>query len=263
MAVLFLANTQHPDYVALHVGKTSSAKRLLGPELGSAILEPLASGTFGGRSFVAWPWCRSLSQSRPVRYAQKYVLVRRVLSWLRCMTSHTKACLGAEHRAELYDIPLQRLAADPRFDRPMREMAQRASDGLAAGFWHPYSVLEHHDFGLWNMLLPCRRTVPPDSRARFFVTDWGDSSPVGRAFCDLVYFCSGLNAFPVLLRTEIIAHCGMLGCTPNDAMFYLLAGLWANETMIGRFPMEQYLEACRRTFSHLREAIDGMHHGNS
>src|SRR4051812_19940198 len=74
-AVLFVSSSVDADYIEHSLRNARAAKQMLGEELGSVILEPLAEGRFRGLSFALWPWHRRLSPVRGVGYLQRQLLL--------------------------------------------------------------------------------------------------------------------------------------------------------------------------------------------
>ena len=89
-AVLFVSNSRRRRLRGTKRRQLSAeAKRMLGDDLGSVILDPLANGEFRGFSFVLWPWHRPVTSIRGLAYLQRLILLPRVLGWLRDATKHT------------------------------------------------------------------------------------------------------------------------------------------------------------------------------
>ena len=251
LGVLIVANSVDPNSMARSVDKASEAKRILGAKLGAVVLVPLASGEFRGRSYVLWPWWRPVSGARWLRFAQRTLLRPKVFAWLRAVAEHTKA----ETENERFVAPLKAVVDDARLPSKMREMARSGLDRLAAGAWTPWTVLEHKDVWLGNILLPPNREARRLNPNKFVLIDWGGMADRGYAFLDLLYFSQSVSLPARQLRREVDALCRVLGCEHRDAVSYLLAGLGAIGMDLGHFPEDRYVRMSAEVFGHLTRAL--------
>src|SRR5437660_1391354 len=60
-----------PELVARGAERAQAARAILGPQLGQAVLAPIASGRIDGLSFAVLPYCRPLSSNRILRQFQR------------------------------------------------------------------------------------------------------------------------------------------------------------------------------------------------
>ena len=91
-AVVLCASPVAPDLVARGMERARDAKRALGPELGSVILDPLGEGRLDGLSYTILPYREPLSNAWLTGRLQSRRLRPRVFSWLRHATRHGLHC---------------------------------------------------------------------------------------------------------------------------------------------------------------------------
>ncbi len=253
--VLILSNAVNPALVARSVARAAEARAQLG-ELGRVVLQPVASGDFGGQSYAIWPLQRALSSWRLRRAMQKRLLRRRVLVWLRGVAGHTRRpAADAAHPQQSVAAPLEAVASDGRLAQPLRSAAEQALERLADGRWQPVTVLEHTDLWLGNFLLPWNRASGRTGHG-FYVIDWAGAATAGRPFFDLLKFASSSNLPRGQLRRELDAHCQLVQCQPQDAQGYLLASLGALGMNLEHFPAQRYLALCESLFAELEQCQD-------
>lgn len=258
LGVLFLSNEVNPSLVKRSVQRAAEAKSILGPDVGSVILEPLAEGVFEGFSYALWPWRRPLSSSRLFFYMQKRMLQSAVLSWLREVAARTRHPAAAEEIRAHYALPLQNVAGDARFSNMARDEAEAGLRRLQAGEWQPARVLQHGDLHLRNLLLWQKKSERPRDSRPFIVVDWSGAHINGHPFSDLVTFGSSVRLPQRLLGAEVRCHCQVLGCRPVDAMSYLLSALGSLGMRAEHFPEDLYRVMCNRAVDVLARALQAI-----
>jgi hypothetical protein len=251
--VLFLSNSTAPKIAQRSSSMAADAKSKLSPKLSLVILEPLAEGDFEGRSYVYWPFCQPLRQSRYLAFAQRKYLTRSLLSWLFEMTRQTIQLDAGQEINRAQALSLECLAADVDFPVIMRDSAKRGLDRLADGKWRPVFVFEHGDFWMGNILWPHkeRGTFARMGRYPFTLIDWNGARASGYPMFDLVRFGVSIGYSSAAMRKELIRHCQILGYKLDDAQFSVLAAMGHLGANLEHFPREQYL----RMGSELFEAV--------
>ena len=255
VGVLILSNPANPDLVGRSVLNAAQAKGMLGANLGSVILEPLAQGTFRGLSYALWPWRRPLSSSHWFREVQRRALRSRILSWLRRAGELTRRAVTGEALEPRFAQPLRRMLEDARFPDEMSEAARRGLDRLYAETWRPFVVLAHNDFSFGNILLPCARRPWGWGPCGFVVIDWAGANLHGYPFYDLLSFCGCLRGPWPTLREQVGLHCAVLSCESEDAVSYLLASLGALGMDLEYFPEDRYVSLATALFARLARAL--------
>jgi len=256
-AVLFVSSPVDAQYVERNVALAAEAKRTLGDDLGSVILEPLAHGRFDELSFALWPWHRPVTAIRGLAYLQRQLLLPRMLRWLREATLRTLSNPSNEELRAHFVQPLERMALDQRFAAAARDLARAGMKRLEAGLWRPHVVLQHKDFGQWNVLRPARRGSGGFTRG-FVLIDWAGARLRGYPFVNLLALGRTSRMPPYVLRRELIAHCRMLSAAPADVMSYLMASLGYLGSNLGYFAEADYLSASRGVIAFSTSAVGGL-----
>jgi len=258
IAVLFVSTPVDATYVARNVAKAEKARRILGEDLGSVILEPLVDGEFRGLSFALWPWHRPMSSVRGLARLQKRLLSGRVLAWLRGATEATVREPDADRLATIYTESLTRMAHDDDLPVSVRNVSKDALDRLESGAWRPRVVLQHKHIGGGNILLPHGR----DGRVRFprgfIVIDWAGANFSGYPFSNLLAFARDFRVRPSMLRAELACHCHISSCAPRDVLPYVLAALGFYRAQLGNFPEAQFRILSRNVLQHALAAVHGF-----
>lgn len=257
-AALFVSNPVDVAYVARNVAMAADAKRMLGDDLGSVILEPIAHGEFRGFSFVLWPWHRPVTSIRGLAYLQRRLLLPHVLGWLRDATQHTAREPGGDEIEMAFRRPLALLAQDQRLPSASRELARQGLDRLASGEWRPRVVLQHKDFGHWNILRPRDRAQRPLFPRGFILIDWAGANLRGYPFANLLMRARTSRVPASVLRAEMMHHCRILSCETRHIMLYVLAGLGFIGGHLGHFAEADYLATCRDLIQFSQAVVDGL-----
>lgn len=244
---VLVSSADGPDIVQRAVASLDAARQALGPDAGSAVIEPWHHGVLGGRSFALFPYLRPISEARVIGRCQILLLRGRVLRWLRDVARLTSRSPAASAIGSAFTDPLTHLAADAAFPADIRGHAAAAIDRLHRGLWRPRHVLAHNDLWKGNILRTSRRG--PRGRG-FVVIDWASSRVDGYAIYDLVRVAQSLGLSRRRLRRELSAHCALLDCDMRDAWGHLLAALGHLGRNLEHFPRPRYLamavDCCRR-----------------
>lgn len=257
--VLFLANPGAPQLSHRSAVMAATAKSLMGAKLGRVILDPLALGEFEGRSYVCWPWCRPLSQSRYLAFAQKTALAPSIVTWLAEVTRKTAQLEGNQNPDRGFVKNLQHLTADPDFPQTMRDAAKRGIERITDGKWKPKFVFEHGDFWMGNVLWPHQKR---GALARlqpfpFTLIDWAGATSIGYPMVDLTRFAVSSGSSPRALRRQLNIHCRILGCHLEDAPYNVLASLGHLGRSLENFPRDRYLNMGATLFETIERASLG------
>lgn len=256
VGVLLVSNRVNPALVGRSAVNAAEAKQILGTDLGSVVLTPLAQGTFRGLSYALWPWQRPLSSFRWLRGVQRKVLLPRVLGWLRHATELTRFQLAKEDLETGFAHALRQMSEDTRFPNQMREAARKGLDRLCSGLWRPLAALGHNDLHWGNVLLPRDRRPWHRQSPDFILIDWAGANTRGYPFYDLLSLCICLREPSRVLRQEVRLHCRILACDPEDAVSYLTASLGALGMNLERFPEHRYVAMATQMFLHLSNALE-------
>jgi len=258
VAVLFVSNSVDVAYVARNVEKAAEAKRMLGDDLGSVILEPLAQGDFRSFSFALWPWHRRMTSVRGLAYLQRRLLLPHMLAWLREVTERTVHDTYSDELGTAFTQHLKQMAQDHRFPLPSQDLSQQGLERLESGSWRPRVVLQHKDFCHWNILLPRDRSHRRQFPRGFILIDWAGANLRGYPFFNLLLLAQYSRMPASVLRAELLSHCRILSCETCDVMPYLLAALGFIGTHLGHFAESDYVSMFRKTIQFSLPAVRSL-----
>ena len=219
------------------VARAEEARAALGP-LGDVVLVPWWWGMIDGVSYAVYPYCRPLNRSRYAWIVHRAWMRARILSWLRKAAKAT-AYLPTPHEQEAgFRASLENLASQTLLRGEIRTSAMSALERLEHGVWVPRHCLMHSDFWKNNIL------AAPGTRgySRFVLIDWPGSLVRGYGILDLITAAPSLRLKGASLRSEVEAHCQILGCDFADARSHLLASLGYIERHRGNFPWDRFAE---------------------
>jgi glycosyltransferase involved in cell wall biosynthesis len=238
--VLFWSSPNAPQASMFAANCAASAREFLKEDLGKAVLEPLASGIVDGRSYVLWPWWQPISDRRLVRTAQMIAVRGHLFKWLAAVTGATAR--RSETARQAFTKSLRHLAEHRRLRTEIRLLAERALTRLDTNRWEPCHILAHNDFWLGNILLEPSNPWLGATTGRFAIIDWGAGTLDGYAIYDLIRIASTVRISKQRLKREILSHCQLLGCEPEDASGYLAAALGHLGLRNDHFPADRYVE---------------------
>ena len=251
VAVLFVSSAVDAGYVARNLARAAEARQMLGADLGSVILDPLARGETGGLSYAAWPWHRPRTRIRGLAYLQTRLLLPRLTSWLGGATERSARDPQRQEIESAFVAPLERMARDGRFEPASRQFATEGLERLRSGAWRPRVVLEHKAI-LDNLLLPRDRAHRRQFPRGFILIDWAGANLRGYAFANLLRIGQRSRLPASHLRAELLRHCRILSCEARDIMPYLLAATGFVGANLGHFDEGFYVQMYREMlqFSH-------------
>jgi hypothetical protein len=257
LAVLFISTPDDVAYVARSLDTAAQAKRALGAQLGSVILDPIAQGETGGCSFAMWPWHRTLTAVRGFAFVQRLRLLPHVLAWLRDATERTAGEARDDEVAARFKEPLARMARDGRLPAPSQSLAQSGLQRLESGAWRPRVALQHKDI-LWNLLLPRDRASRAQFPCGFILIDWASGTLRGSPFINLLELARNSRMRAGVVRAELMRHCRILQCEPRDIMSYALASVGFTLAHLGNFPEDQYRALYRNHLLYWLDAVGNV-----
>lgn len=247
VAVVLCSPPSTPGIVARGADRARAARAALGPELGRAVIETLAEGSISGASWVALPFCRPLPNARIAWWIRRPSVRAGLLAWLRDTAAATVSDATAHEVESMYRAPLRRLVESADADA-LADDARNALERLDAGVWRPRVVLMHGD--LWKANVLAREGA---SAGEFVLIDWPASAVRGHAIYDLARMSNSFACRGARLRSELEAHCRVLGCEPAEARAHLAAALGHVALHIENFPADLY----RRMVASCVAALEG------
>jgi hypothetical protein len=257
-AVVLCAAPASPDLMRRAMERARQAKSILDPSTGAHILDPLAEGKVGELSYAVLPYCKQLSNAKPIWWLQRALLRRAVLDWLYCLTERTVRKVDREDVDRRFGAPLRHVASHTALSSAVRQVAERAAERVHTGAWSPRHVLMHGDLWKGNILMqPAGGPHEiPGWRNRFVVIDWPGSETAGYAMFDLVRLSASMGLGPLALRQEMERHCRLLECSLADAPAHLAAALGHIGMNLEHFPVHRYARMADSCLAYLARAID-------
>ena len=249
-AAVLVSSPVAPDLIARAMERAATARRVLGPELGAAVIEPLHTGVVEGRSFCVLPYLTPLRERGIAAHVQRAWLAPRILDWLHGVARRTRADLGPAARELHFEKTLEHLILRDGVEGRVRAAAERSLDELRKGKWVARHVLMHGDLWAGNVLLEGAA-----HRARPVIIDWPGARVQGHAIFDLARFARSFRIRPGRLRRELDRHAEVLGCTRQQTLGHLLAALGSQGLDLEHFPVARYLKMVSICFDTLSEAL--------
>lgn len=244
VAVVLVSSPVDPGIVDRGMRIAEQAKRVLGQQLGRAILEPLGEGVFCGLSYAILPFLPPMREGRIRRRFWRVVLRRNLLDWLAGVAVATSASVPDADIVDAFETPLAHVARLDGMNPSLKIAADRALQRLESAAWKPRFVLMHGDMWEGNILLAPRSRVDDDPQrgGRFVVIDWPGATLRGYAMYDLLRLAQSVGLSRAGLRHEVLRHCEILESEAVDAMGYLAAGIGYLGLNLGYFAPDRYLE---------------------
>jgi hypothetical protein len=251
-AILAVSPQAFPDLVSVEQEKASRMKHVLGPELGSPIVVPIAQGSLGGgRSYALLPRKTPLSDSRIGWPIQRRSLKSHLTHWLRGINASTTT---QETLFDLYRDSLEYLCGMAGLSESIKSISRKALDRLHSGDIVPRSTPMHNDLWKGNILLPSSDDKRDRQTFPFFVIDWRGSRVDGFPLFDLVRVSMSLQFTANELRRELLHSCQSLGCQSSDAPYYVATALGEIASRNDQFPVQAFVGMAEHCFAELRKA---------
>lgn len=245
-----------PGLVQRGMLRARLARAALGPRLGEVVLDPLAEGEIGGRSYSVLPYQEPLARSRVPWLWQRRQVAAALVGWLRDATAATVR----ERLSGRFEAPIATLASISGAPSPIRRAADQALTRMEKGDWTPQHVIMHGDLWKGNVLLDrawrSRLGAAAGRPRRFFLIDWPGSLVEGYGIFDLIRLSRNFRVPRDRLASEIAHHCHLLKCGWPDAVGHLLAALGSIGSNLELFPKSRYLELMRNCVGALAQAGD-------
>lgn len=247
-AVLFVSNGVNPQLVGRSVKNGIEAKKVLGSDLGSVILDPIAHGIYKNLSYSIWPLQREISSNLIVGRLQKRFVVPRIFYWLEGAARQTLCRpLNTEMKEAIYVQPLSAFCKISRYPDQLRQLALQALHAVQKENLQPITLLQHSDLWLGNILLPRNRAAFLRKRYAFYVIDWSGAAVNGVPFFDLIRFAASMRLSKASLKRLVSRHCQLLNCEVADAKLYLMVALANVARKLEHFPESRFLDMCNQT----------------
>ena len=209
-----------PDLGARAIECAAAAKRVLGPELGDRIQDPVHTGVALGRSFAVFPYLapvRGLAGLMRARW-----LAPPLQGWLRQVAAHTLGDVGSADQETRFQQPLRHLLEREGISGRVRTASEYFLYRLRDGKLPARFVLMHGNLTADNVLLASQGVL---RRPRTLLAGWSGALIRGYAIFDLVCLARSFRLTPEQLHTELEHHAELLGCEVDDTRGHLLAAL--------------------------------------
>jgi hypothetical protein len=247
--VLRIAPTAFPEVIELEQRRAAAAKKKLGNNLGSVILEPLDQGRLDGRSYAVVPYRTPFSEGGLRWRWEKWQTKPHILVWLEGLVTTGSAGDG---RTETFrDFMLLALAELERRVPALQYPAETAKTRILSGAFRPRPVPMHGDFWRGNIL----RAPRHQAGFPFVVIDWRGSLMDGFAVFDLITLARSYNVSSTRLRAALRRHCHCLECELMDARAYVLGALGYIVMTLDQFPYERFLDLAQLSLAKCDEAV--------
>lgn len=257
VAVVSCSRPASPDLVMRGVERADAVRALVGPELGAAIIQPVASGYIDGRSYAILPWCTDLSANRYLRFVQRTILKPSLLKWLRNAVRAAATAHGARpDTATAFADNILRMEQITGIPAEARAAIRTALNRLETGAWRPCHVFDHNDLWDGNVMLPGQRTWPARGPAPFVLIDWVGAEATGYGIMDLIRLSRFLKLSPSELWREVQAHCEGMRCEYVDAPGHLLAAAGHLHQHLECFPADRFLAMFNACWKNLARALE-------
>lgn len=249
IAVVLCSRPKAPELVERGVRQAEAVRKIVGDDLGEAIIRPIRSGYVEGRSYAVYPYCREFSSWRPRRIFQRKCIQRSLFTWLRNVTNVAARvhAVGAE-TCTAYANALSHLVQVNLFNNEIVNAARAALDRLDSGQWKPRHTCDHNDLYMSNIMLPARTA---EQRAYpFTIIDWAGANSKGYGIYDLVRLARAVKLSDKAMSRELRIHTQSLGGGIKDAPGHLLASLGRLHQHLEEFPLDRFLytaQECWRT----------------
>lgn len=235
--VVVLSNPAFPDSVARAAQKAAGAAAALPADLSRRVLTPVLADRVGTRSFAAYPMLTPVSKRRLIEKLQKMHLEGPVSGWLTAvgLASRSKVADQAVFDAR-FAAPLDYLVQEESLPDFVRREAALLRDTLSDRDGRFFTVLQHGDFWLGNILLRRARIASAD----FAVIDWGGSDLQGHGFIDLMRYLDSTSRDPRRMMRHMRRYCAALGVPAESLRLHVLCSLGALGLRRNKFPMPRF-----------------------
>lgn len=252
--VLMISNPLFPEAVSDAVERLCKVHEVLAPRLRRRLHMPLVAGRWEGRSYASFPRLDTLSSRRIQAALERRLVSRHVTSWLAEVALDTRQPVAVDEVARLFEQPLDYLCQETALSDRLRDTARcLRSEGLGQ-LEMVFTVVEHGDFWIGNLLFE-RHRIPllASVRGAFRIIDWGGARRDGYAFIDLVRYCMSTRAPEARAnRRDIERYRRHLGVDPEHIALHVLASLGRLGQARNEFPKERYVHLAGRMEAFLR-----------
>lgn len=214
-----------------------------------AILEPIITGTTEGIHFVVWPYLKSISNNKILRYIQLILLKQPIISWLFSVTRYSLTATDAMEKEISFIDPLESFITNKGISVEIRNVGKEIIHKLKNGSFTPYFVIAHNDLWVGNILLQRSKYQ------KFTIIDWAGANLKGYPIHDLLCIAIMLKLSKRELSRELRNYCNIINCPINHSIFHLVAGLAYLGQNLNNFPEENYLQVVDYLYSYITEVI--------
>jgi hypothetical protein len=262
IAVVHCSPAISPRLAARAGEMATTAKAMIGEELGRHVLEPFSEWDLGGLSYTISVYCEPLSRGRLRWPMQRFSLRPRILDWLHGVARETVSRVEGEALHASFVKPLWSITERTEMPDRIRSAAERAIGRIDSGHWSPRHVLSHNDFWTGNILIAPSRAEHPATKwmDRFTVIDWPTGLTDGYPFADLIKFSNFFRVAARSMHKEVVRHCEVVDCELEDGAAYVLAGMGYLGLNREHFPLDRYLALTEESYEMMTTLV-GAHHG--
>ena len=255
-AVINCSRSSSPDLIMRGVEAAKSISKMIGEQLGTAIIRPISQGYIAGRSYVMLPWYREIPKRKPHKLWYRMSLRRPILNWLSQATASTAAT--HKHSAEsalAFDNMLQHLIQQNFVDSDKRNAIKKSLKRLENGKWQPRHTFDHNDLWLGNIMLSSQTRNDEKNHYPFVLIDWAGANHCGYGIYDLIRLSRGLRLSPKSLRKQLVAHSLALKCELKDTKGHLLSAFGRLHQHLEYFPEDRFVDTFQACWSTMSNAL--------
>ncbi len=237
--VVICSAPDQSDLVTRGMERAKQAYRVLGEQLGKAILLPLAEGRVGTQKYALLPYCTPLYESGPKWWVQRALIRPQVFRWLLEATRMTVRPVRQEELDSHILAPLESFCGETDAPVVMRRVAENALNAAQTGRWVPQHVLMHDDFWEGNLLID-QRSAGGARFGQFVIIDWPGSRVEGYPLYDFLRMAYSIRLKGRAFSKALDAQCGALGCGRDEAPHHFIAAAAELRQRLENWPLESY-----------------------
>jgi hypothetical protein len=251
-SILIVSRFNFPSYIERATKIIDNTHNVLANNSAIPVLKPIVHGYHMGVSYALWREHLPISSYRVVRAIQKIWLNPRVFRWLSCLAKESKKNLSSElDISQNCKDPLEFVAGSAVLPSNINTHASQALEYLEAGNWLPFTVIQHSDFWVGNLLLINKETNSSNNEFGFYIIDWAGALLEGAPVFDLVRYCMSMGVSKKRARNEFLRYALAIEIEPRELVYYLVIALGKIGMNLEQFPEKRYVEMSAYSVAYL------------